>query len=195
MQPQQEKHRQDTREHLSLEASPPNRIGDEWSVTVVATTRKGKFPLTNEEVSFYLSGVSQGSEFTDSFGVAPKTFLLGKGVYEIAARLKSGLASKIHLALKEDIKKPAKVVLDAVGMNGKYELTVYVLTEDGKGIPKIFVRIVEECGLEAPKNLETNEFGTASHRVHFTDSRRVYFADAMVLKSEDKVLLGPSPNR
>ena len=195
MQPQQGKHRQDTREHLSLEASPPNRIGDQWSVTVVATVRKGKFPFTNEEVSFYLSGAPQGSEFTDSFGVAPKTFLLGKGVYEIAARLKSGLASKIHLALKEDIKKPAKVVLDAVGMNGKYELTVYVLTEDGKGIPKISVRVVEECGLEASKNLETNEFGVASHGVHFRDSRRVYFAEAAGQKSESIVLLGPLPKR
>lgn len=186
----------DYQEYISLESPPPNKIGDQWSVTVVATARKGKFPLSGG-VSFYLGGVFQGSTPIDGNGVASMTFLLGKGVHEFVARREGLVSNKILVPLKDDPpKKVEKIILEYFGANGSYTLFAKALTGDGKGVGTIFTTLIQESGLEAPKILETNEFGaTPFHRVTFNGLRRVYYTIAAGLRSDDAVLLGPPPKR
>lgn len=185
----------DYQEYISLESPPPNKIGDQWSVTVVATAKKGKYPLSGG-ISFYRNGEFQGSTPIDGNGVASMTFLLGKGVYEFVARREGLVSNKVPVVLRDDPpKKVEKVALEYFGVGGKYTLFAKALAGDGRGIAKIPLTIFQESGLEAPIYLETNEFGGAPYDVRFTNSRRVYFAVAAGLRSDDVILLGPLPKR
>jgi len=175
------------RMNIFLEKTAPNKIDDQWEVSVIATVKDGKKLIPNQQVQFYLGKDPIDSpEATDGSGTASKEFLLPKGIHTVFARLQDGTSSKTTIILKEEKpKKPAKIIAHETYLKGGYTLTFQVLTEEGNAVSGAILQISDQTGERGLHNLSpTDSKGITKRRIMFKPGEKEIFVRIVVLGSE-----------
>lgn len=173
--------------NIFLEKTAPNKIDDQWEVSVIATVKDGKKLIPNQEVQFCLGkNPIDSPEVTDGTGMASKELLLPKGIHTVFARLQDRTSSKTTIVLKEEKpKKPAKIISHETYSKGSCALMFQVLTQEDLPVSGAILKISDQTGKRGSRNLPpTDNRGVTQRRIRFKPEEKEVFLKIMVLGSE-----------
>lgn len=163
---------------IRLELGETNKEGDEWSLTATAmVSDRDSRPIMDIAVQFYRNSarVDEPVE-TEGDGRATKEFSgLTKGNHLFEAQIVgTDRRAKQKLNLKEDAKTktPKKLKVDFSGWLGKYDLVISVMTEEGAGIKKAPIAIMDSQETPSYKEDKTSDSGGYHYHLDFTEKER-----------------------
>lgn len=157
---------------------------NEFEGTITATLTRGSRAVPDQQVQLFLAGQPLGDSLqTDENGKVVKDFNITTTAKSISVEAQTvGFATraKKFIALprpeKEKTKRPAFIIPRESGSADDYKLTYAVLAQDKTPIAGAIVEITGTT-YRGPKNLRpTDEKGTTSHNVKFSEKELVFIA-------------------
>ena len=181
---------------LTLELTPQSTpAGGDILAVAILTTERNPMPLEGQSVAFWLGRDEAASEPTDEHGRTSHTFTgLGLGTHAVSAQVAGIHMTQRHTFTKpkdEVIEAPVDLLVEPSGRNGKYDITITVLSTRAVGMPRRAVRIKDPT-VKTHKDKLTNKYGTYAHHVEFTDRERFITVSVLGTKLSKTVrLFGP----
>ena len=162
---------------ISIKASDVSPSGQVVVIAMVSdNTGREKNFLSGQEVKFFLNGNRQDPpELTNEDGVAEKTLDIPVGSHIILVRTADGNEVTVKVLNKGISKKPARIKtrVDQLGPS-KYQVTIQVLTEEGRGVENSVVRLIGSINESGFIDLDkTDENGVVSHDITVTEETKI----------------------
>lgn len=180
---------------FTLELTPQSTpSGGDILAVAILTTERNPMPIEGQTVTFYLGADEITSQPTGTDGRTANTFTgLSFGTHAVSVQVAGVHVTQRHTFTKLTEEAPADLLVEPSGHNGKYNLTVTVLSVKGVGMPRRTIRI-QDPQAKAHADKRTGEHGTYVYHVEFTDRER--FVTVLVLGtklSKTVRLFGPRP--
>lgn len=180
---------------LTLELTPqPAPTGGDILAVVVLTTERNPMPIEGQTVTFYLGANESASQVTGADGRTAHTFTgLSFGTHAVSVQVAGVHVTQRHTFPKLTEEAPADLLVEPSGRNGKYNLTITVLSAKGVGMPRRTIRI-QDPQAKARADKRTDKHGTYVHHVEFSDRERFVTVSVLGTKLSKTVrLFGPRP--
>ncbi len=176
---------------IDLDLGGENQRGDSWEQKAVAVVKNPKKePVEGIKVRFFLDENSYGQiETTEEDGRAIMMFPgLLSGNHTFEALIVGTIKRKRRIKnFSDQSKKPADLIWEQTGSEGKFYVTFQVLSEERNPVKNVIIRILDKKIANFFKDLDpTDKNGTQSHNFEFLQWEKRRDITALIIGSEIK---------